>query len=141
LKIGAVKHHHRTFTIDHAGKDSQRFTAAGAQKTIITGPQQIALIEQSSEQIPLDLLATEYLNKLDLILVEGFKKNPIPKIEVQRAELQLPLISRRKNYNDPNLIAVVSDCDQSLDVPLFDPNNVATICTFICNLFGISPTT
>lgn len=139
LNLGAIKHHHRTFTIDYEGKDSQRFTAAGAQKTIITGPQQTALIEQSSEQIPLEQLAKTYLNNLDLILVEGFKQNLIPKIEIQRCELKLPLISRSENYYDPNLIAVISDLEQEFDVPRFNPNQVVEICTFICKFFEISP--
>ena len=137
LKLGAVKHHHRTFSIDHQGKDSQRFTAAGACKTIITGPQQTALIEQTTEQLPLDKLADSYLNDLDLILVEGFKQTPMPKIEVQRRELKLPLISRNDCHPDPHLIAVVSDLKQSLDVPLFRPDEVVEICRFILNHFDV----
>ena len=137
LNLGAVKHHHRTFTIDHQGKDSQRFTAAGALKTIITGPQQTALIEQTPEQIPLEKLAASYLNDLDLILVEGFKQTPMPKIEVQRRELNLPLISRNDCHHDPNLIAVVSDRPQELDVPQFKPEAVTEICRFILNHFNL----
>ncbi len=136
LKIGAVKHHHRSFTIDHKGKDSQRFTTAGARKTIITGPEQTALIEQTSKQLPLDDLAAAYLQDLDLILVEGFKKSPIPKIEVQRQALNLPLLSRG-DYHDPNLIAVISDQVQVLDVPLFDPHDISTISSFICHHFAL----
>ncbi len=134
LKLGAVKHHHRSFDIDHEGKDSQRFTLAGAQKTVITGPEQTALIEQTHEQLSLNELTSTYLQDLDLILVEGFKKNQIPKIEVQRQALDLPLLSRG-NYYDPNLIAVISDQPQKLDVPLFKPQDTAAIITFICKYF------
>ncbi len=137
LNIGAVKHHHRTFSIDHEGKDSQRFTAAGARKTIITGPHQTALVEQTPEQIPLELLATKYLDDLDLIIVEGFKQNPIPKIEVQRQELNLPLISLSDTHCDPNLIAVISNGQPTLDLPLFDLDQISEICTFICRHFNI----
>lgn len=139
LRVGAVKHHHRSFSIDHDGKDSQRFTQAGAQKTIITGPQQTALIETTQRQLPLDQLATTYLQDLDLILVEGFKQSPIAKIEVQRQALELPLISRGKD-NDPNLIAVISDQKQNLDVPLFAPDKISAISTFICNHFELTIT-
>lgn len=138
LKIGAIKHHHRTFTIDHEGKDSQRFTAAGARKTIITGPQQTALIEQTPEQIPLELLAAKYLDNLDLIIVEGFKQQAIPKIEVQRQELDLPLISHSDKHRDPNLIAVISNGRPTLDLPLFGLDQISEICAFICNHFKIS---
>ena len=137
FKIGAVKHHHRSFTIDHEGKDSQRFTAAGARKTIITGPQQTALIEQTSKQLSLDDLAATYLNDLDLILVEGFKQIKIPKIEVQRRALDLPLLSRGA-YHDPNLIAVISDQVQPLDVPLFAPHEIPAISAFICRHFTLT---
>ncbi len=137
LKVGAVKHHHRSFTVDHEGKDSQRFTAAGARKTIITGPQQTALIEQTSKQLPLEDLAATYLNDLDLILVEGFKQVKIPKIEVQRRALDLPLLSRGA-YHDPNLIAVISDQVQPLDVPLFALPEISAISAFICHHFAIT---
>ncbi|MBN2808680.1 MAG: molybdopterin-guanine dinucleotide biosynthesis protein B [Deltaproteobacteria bacterium] len=137
LRIGAVKHHHRPFTIDHQGKDSQRFTAAGARKTVITGPRQTALIELSDRQIELEELAENYLQELDLILVEGFKQKRIPKIEVQRQALDLPLLSRGDFY-DPNLIAVISDCEQSLDVPLFQPQDLGAITTFITSYFALS---
>lgn len=140
LKIGAVKHHHRSFTIDHEGKDSQRFTVAGARKTIITGPEQTALIEQTHKQLSLDELTTTYLQDLDLILVEGFKQIQIPKIEVQRQALDLPLLSRG-NYHDPNLIAVISDQVQTLDVPLFAPHEISAINTFICDYFALRTTT
>ena len=136
LKVGAVKHHHRSFTIDHEGKDSQRFTAAGARKTIITGPEQTALIEQTTKQLPLEDLAATYLQDLDLILVEGFKQIEIPKIEVQRQALGLPLLSRGEN-SDPNLIAVISDRKQTLDVPLFTPNEISAISTFVCDYFEL----
>ncbi len=137
LRIGAVKHHHRIFTIDHEGKDSQRFTAAGAQKTIITGPRQTALIEQTRAQIPLNLLAEKYLNDLDLIIVEGFKQNAIPKIEVQRRELDLPLISLSAEHRDPNLIAIVSNDRPPFELPRFNFEQISAICTFICNYFNI----
>ncbi len=139
LKVGAVKHHHRSFNIDHEGKDSHRFTLAGAQKTIITGPQQTALVEKTREQSSLDELAVNYLQDLDLILVEGFKKSSIPKIEVQRQALDLPLLSRGEHH-DSNLIAVISDDPQSLDVPLFEPQDIAAINIFICKYFTLSPT-
>ncbi len=140
LNIGAIKHHHRTFSIDHEGKDSQRFTAAGARKTIITGPHQTALVEQTQEQIPLDLLATKYLDDLDLIIVEGFKQHAIPKIEVQRQELNLPLLSHSDTHCDPNLIAVISNGRPTLNLPLFDLDQIPEICAFICNHFNLSHT-
>ncbi len=139
-RIGAVKHHRHTFEIDHEGKDSWRFTRAGARKTIITGPRQTALVERTEEQRPLDELANEYLKGLDLILVEGFKLATIPKIEVQRAELGRPLFCREENH-DPDLIAVVSDRRLELDVPVFLRGDIPGLADFICHHFNLRPAT
>lgn len=136
LKIGAVKHHHKTFEIDHQGKDSWRFTAAGARKTVITGPRQTALIERTETQRSLEEIASSYLNDLDLVLVEGFKLAPIPKIEVQRPGIKRPLLTRHENY-DPHLIAVVSDCLKELDVPCFAPDEIDRLTAFIRNHFQL----
>ncbi len=138
LRIGAVKHHHKSFDIDHKGKDSWRFSAAGARKTVITGPRQTALIERTEQQIPLADLVSSYLDDLDLVLVEGFKLAEIPKIEVQRPGLNRPLLTRHENF-DPHLIAVVSDCHKKLDVPCFNPEDLAGLTGFICEHFRLSP--
>jgi molybdopterin-guanine dinucleotide biosynthesis protein MobB len=137
FKIGAVKHHRRAFDIDHEGKDSWRFTRAGAQKTIITGPHQTALVEQTPGQRPLEELVDKYMTGLDLIIVEGFKLAAIPKIEIQRTALGRPLLTRDENH-DPNLIAVVSDSPRELDVPRFSPDAVSELATFICSYFGLT---
>ncbi|MBN2705189.1 MAG: molybdopterin-guanine dinucleotide biosynthesis protein B [Deltaproteobacteria bacterium] len=136
FRVGAVKHHHKAFDIDHQGKDSYRFTAAGAGKTIITGPEQTALIEKTTAQIPLEELAHNYMYDLDLILVEGFKQERLPKIEIQRAELKQPLLSRGEKI-DENLIAVVSDVKQELDVPCFGLEQTPAISGFICDYFSL----
>jgi molybdopterin-guanine dinucleotide biosynthesis protein MobB len=138
LEIGAVKHHHKNFDIDHKGKDSWRFSAAGARKTVITSPQQTALIERTAKQRSLQELAAAYLGDLDLVLVEGFKLAAIPKIEVQRPGLNRPLITRHESY-DPHLIAVVSDCRHKLDVPCFAPDEIRELTAFICRKFQLHP--
>jgi len=136
FRVGAVKHHHKVFDIDHQGKDSYRFTAAGAGKTIITGPERTALIEKTTAQIPIEKLTHSYLHDLDLILVEGFKQERMPKIEIQRAELKRPLLSRGEN-TDEHLIAVVSDIEQELDVPCFGLEQTTAISVFIRNYFSL----
>ncbi len=138
LEIGAVKHHHKSFDIDHKGKDSWRFSAAGARKTVITGPQQTALIERTDQQIPLEKLASSYLAGLDLVLVEGFKLAKIPKIEVQRPGLDRPLLTRHESF-DPHLIAVVSDCLKELDVPCFSSEDITGLSAFIRTYFKLVP--
>jgi len=138
LKIGAVKHHHKIFEIDHKGKDSWRFTAAGARKTVITGPHQTALVERTETQRSLEEIASSYLDDLDLVLVEGFKLAEIPKIEVQRPGIDRPLLTRHENF-DPHLIAVVSDCRKELDVPCFAPDEISRLTAFIRDHFQLGP--
>ncbi|MEJ2361263.1 MAG: molybdopterin-guanine dinucleotide biosynthesis protein B [Gammaproteobacteria bacterium] len=134
LRIGMVKHAHHLFDIDHPGKDSYELRKAGASQMLVASRQRIALVMESDEpksepslQESLSLLKPD---KLDLVLVEGFKLEAIPKIELHRAQLDKPLFYP----NDKNIIAVASDIQlPSLPATLtqLDINNVETIAEFI----------
>ncbi len=150
LRIGAVKHHRHRFEIDREGKDSWRFARAGAQKTLLAGPSQTALIEQTAAERPLTELAAEYLSGLDLVLVEGFKLAAIPKIELWRPELGQPLLTRGESF-DPALVAFVSTWQPGtpppprcpdfpeIGVPLFAPDEIGPLTEFICRRFALRP--
>ena len=109
LRIGVVKHAHHSFEVDHAGKDSFKLRASGAEQMLVASRDRIAWIRETPErgQEPAlsDILDTLEPGCLDLILVEGFKRAPIPKIELHRQKLGKPLIHPR----DPNVIAVATD--------------------------------
>lgn len=128
--IGALKHDAHKFEIDHEGKDSWRFTRAGAAVTSISSPAKTAIIRQHELQPDLDELLQPFAGKVDIILTEGFKKSSLPKIEAHRSALGQPLLSRGEDH-DPALIAIVSDVSLDLDVPCLDLNDAPGLADFI----------
>ena len=102
---------------------------------LITSPTQTAMVKRNSrEEPPLLETIARYCNDLDIVLTEGFKQSPLPKIEVHRRACGEPLLCRGAE-NDPALIAVASDCDLQLDVPVFHLDNAAGLCGLIIDRF------
>lgn len=136
LQIGLIKHSHHNFEIDQPGKDSFRLRAAGASPVMLVSSHRCALItefEPAIEPRLAEQLAVFANKNLDLILVEGFKAEAFPKIELHRAELNQPLLYP----NDPDIIAVASDVALNLPARLvqLDLNNPAMIAEFVQNTF------
>ena len=131
-RVGAVKHDGHGFTMDKEGKDSWRFTEAGADITMVTSRDKIAMIRQNPDrqEPPLSETIARYFSDVDIVITEGFKKNDLPKIEVHRRECRSELLYRGE-YHDPNLLAVASDEPLDLDVPVFDINDTQAICDLI----------
>lgn len=133
-RVGVIKHDAHRLEIDHPGKDSYRLVAAGADTMLISSSEKLALIKQHKTTPPIQELIANYLNDVDIILTEGFKQSSLPKIEVHRREHNATLLYRGDNY-DPTLIAVASDEQLELDVPLFDINDSRGIADFIEKVF------
>ncbi|MDD2660247.1 MAG: molybdopterin-guanine dinucleotide biosynthesis protein B [Methylococcales bacterium] len=136
LRIGLIKHSHHNFQIDQPGKDSFRLRAAGASPVMLVSTDRRAIItEITPEQEPRldDQLKLFDQSELDLILVEGFKTEQFPKIELHRPSLNKPLLFP----DDPDIIAIASDC--SLETPGYliqlDLNQPEMIAAFILNQF------
>jgi len=129
-RVGVIKHDAHRFDIDHPGKDSYRLTQAGADTMLIASPEKLALIKKHADSPPVEELIAAYFGDVDLILTEGFKKSGLPKIEVHRRERSATLICRGEE-NDPGLVAVASDEQLELDVPVLDINNPAQVADFI----------
>jgi len=126
-RVATIKHHHKAIQIDHEGKDSWRHKQAGAQTVVVSSPHKVALIEDVSQDLSLDDLATRFIQGADIIIAEGFKRDKHPKIEVFRKAIHPhPLAPELKN-----VIAVVSNCPLSLDIPCMDPNNIKGIADVI----------
>ncbi|NEV61002.1 molybdopterin-guanine dinucleotide biosynthesis protein B [Thiorhodococcus minor] len=109
LRVGYLKHAHHSFDLDLPGKDSFEIRAAGAAQTLLASRERWALqVENHTKGVDPDLeemLARFEHDSLDLVIVEGFKHAPYPKIEVFRAALgQAPLY-----VEDPHIIAVATD--------------------------------
>ncbi len=129
-RVGAIKHDAHRFDIDHPGKDSWRLTAAGADTTLISSPEKLALVKRHDATPPIHELIETYFGDVDIVLTEGFKKSDLPKIEVHRKERSPTLLCRGEEH-DPSLVAVASDEPLELDVPVFDINDAARIASFI----------
>ncbi|MGZ3608062.1 MAG: molybdopterin-guanine dinucleotide biosynthesis protein B [Syntrophales bacterium] len=126
-RVATIKHNIHGFDIDHEGKDSWRHREAGARLTVIASPQQIALIEDASKDYEISELRDRYIRDVDVILSEGFKVNPHPKIEVVRSEMKhAPICSR-----EDNLLAIVSDEPIDRGVPCLGIDDIRGITDLI----------
>lgn len=130
LRVGALKHDAHRFDIDHPGKDSHRFTAAGAATMLIVSADKMALVKNHSQAPPVEELIRTYFSDMDIVLVEGFSRSTLPKIEIHRKDKGDPLICRGEHH-DPGLVAVASDEPLDLDVPVLDLNDPRSVADFI----------
>lgn len=110
LRLAVLKHDAHHFEMDKPGKDTYRFTAAGADVVTISNREKFALIERPQEELSLREIISR-LPQVDLVLTEGYKKSHYPKIEIHRAVLQRPLIAPPEQ-----LLAIMTD--EPLDVPI-----------------------
>lgn len=132
-RVGALKHDAHRFEIDQPGKDSARFTAAGAEVMVLVSDDTVAMVQKPPDPPKLENILQLCFTGLDLVLVEGYKTSDLPKIEVHRAQLKKPLLGRGEKH-DPNLVAVVSDSPDSLgqlDVPVLDLADPAAVADFL----------
>ena len=139
LRVGVIKHAHHTFEIDYPGKDSYELRKAGASQVLIGSRKRWALLVENRDE---DDKPLEYhirnldLNNLDLILVEGFKPEVIPKIELHRPSLGHDLLYP----HDESIIAVATDAPLSAatSLPLLDLNDAQQIARFIIDRYDLS---
>lgn len=135
LRVSVIKHAHHSFDIDHPGKDSYRLREAGAVQMLLGSRHRWALMTELSrmrDQQPEEPGLAELLPHIDaklvdLILVEGFKREPIPKIEVYRPNVNKPLLSSE----DSHVIAVASDAAVDTRLPVLNLNDPEEIAAFI----------
>jgi molybdopterin-guanine dinucleotide biosynthesis adapter protein len=131
-RVATIKHNRHGFDIDHEGKDSWRHKHAGAVATVIASPGRIALIEDVDGDCPPAAIRDRYIRDADIVLLEGYKQNPHPKIEVFHADLK----RERLCGPDDDLIAVAGDkriADKQ--VPWFDWNDAKGIADLIVSRF------
>jgi len=126
--VSLIKHAHHKFDIDHPGKDSYRHRHAGCTEVLVASSARWALMHElrGAAEPDLDELV-RHISPCDLLLVEGFKFHPIPKLEVHRSAVGDPFL----HPNDPHIVAIASDHRLDTDLRRFDINDVAGIATFI----------
>ena len=140
FRVGVVKHAHHSFEIDYPGKDSYELRKAGAGQVLIGSKKRWALIAEnpgSSDPGLKDYLCRLEPEYLDLILVEGFKPESIPKIELHRPSLGKELLFP----GDNSIIAIASDSDIGVEtaLPVLDLNRAGDIAEFIIQRFLAGP--
>ncbi|MFK5927068.1 MAG: molybdopterin-guanine dinucleotide biosynthesis protein B [Desulfuromusa sp.] len=133
-RIGAFKAVPHQFDIDQPGKDSYRMAAAGAEATMICSAEKLAFVQTLAEPPDIETLLNDYFQAVDLVLVEGYKQGPLPKIEVFRQGHGESLLCCDGVYN-PTYIAVASDCQLDLEIPVLNLNDPATIADFLVEKF------
>ena len=126
-RVATIKHNRHGFEIDHEGKDSWRHKKAGAVTTVLVSPRQVAVIEDVEMDYELAEIRERYIRNADIILAEGYKGNPHPKIEVFRTDLR----QERLCGPEDNLIALAGDQPVPAGVPCFDRNDATGIADLI----------
>jgi molybdopterin-guanine dinucleotide biosynthesis protein B len=128
LRVSLIKHAHHTFDVDQPGKDSWRHRHAGASEVLVTSSRRWVLMhELRGTQEPAFEDQVKRLSPCDLLIVEGFKHAPIPKLEVWRATTGEGML----HPQDPHIVAVASDERIETKLPLLDLNDDAGIAGFI----------
>ena len=137
LHIGMIKHAHHNFDIDHPGKDSYELRKSGANQMLVASRKRWALIVENTEDRPepkLDELVNHLdQSQLDLILVEGFKHEHYPKIELHRSDLGHSYLFP----NDKSIIAIACDVPPMIENPpeILNINEPAQVAVFITERF------
>lgn len=136
LRIGLIKHSHHNFQIDQLGKDSFRLREAGASPVMLVSTHRRAIITEitpAREPTLDDELKFFDQSELDLLLVEGFKAEPFPKIELHRASLKQALLYQ----SDTDIIAIATDAtlELSRDLTQLNINQPEMIAEFILTQF------
>src|SRR5690554_2013459 len=128
LAVNSIKHAHHLVDVDQPGTDSYKHREAGAQEVILAGGQRFAIMHElrGAKEPTLDELLAR-LGPCDWVVVEGFKANAHPKIEVHRQQSsQAPLYSK-----DAGIVAVAADYAADFSGPVFDMNDIPAIADFI----------
>jgi molybdopterin-guanine dinucleotide biosynthesis protein MobB len=137
LRVGMIKHAHHSFEVDQPGKDSYELRKAGASPMLVVSSRRWALMadfEQERDPVLQEMLDRLDQSQLDVILVEGFKHEAFPKIELHRPAIGKPLLFP----DDASVIAVATDAPlaQPTQLPVLDLNDVEAMADFVLRFCG-----
>jgi molybdopterin-guanine dinucleotide biosynthesis adapter protein len=124
LRVSTIKHAHHAFDVDKPGKDSHTHREAGATEVLVSSANRFALMHElrGHPEWTLDALLDK-LSPVDLVLVEGFKTQAHPKLEVFRATVGKPLL----HPEDENIVAIASDGPVQASVPVVRLDDIEAI--------------
>jgi len=129
VRVSLIKHAHHSFDVDQPGKDSYRHREAGCGEVLVTSSHRWALMHElrgAPEPGLPDLL--QILSSCDLVLVEGFKREAIPKLEVHRA------VNQGAEWlfpHDPRIVAIATDATVKTRIPIFALDDIEAIAAFL----------
>jgi molybdopterin-guanine dinucleotide biosynthesis protein B len=134
LRVSLIKHAHHDFDIDKPGKDSHRHREAGASEVLITSDARWALMHElrGAPEPGLEMQLGR-LSPCDLVLVEGYKRSSIPKLEIHRPVSGQALLAAQEH----NIIAVAADGPVTTALPVLDLNQPGKIAEFIMAYLGL----
>jgi molybdopterin-guanine dinucleotide biosynthesis protein B len=134
LRVSVLKHAHHRFDVDRPGKDSYRHREAGASEVLISGGERWVLMNElrGAPEPTLDVLLRKF-TPCDLVFVEGFKSQPLPKLEVHRHGAGRPLLYP----GDPDIVAIATDEPLDTTLPQLDVNHPEAVAVFILNYLGL----
>jgi len=138
--VAVVKHAHEAFDIDHQGRDSFKMREAGACEVAISSPRRFALMRELGDAPEMSLAEiVAFVGRCDLVLIEGFKREEFPKIEIRRegARSQKPLHGKF-----PGIVAIASDCPETgtETLPVFQIDDITGIADFVVDHLGLERT-
>ena len=135
LAVSTIKHAHHAFDIDRPGKDSWRHREAGAGEVMVASANRWAIMRElrGAPEPTLDELVAR-MSPADLLLVEGWKHHPHPKIEVHRPSLGKPLLYP----DDPHVVAIASDMPLDAPIPLLPLGDAPAVARFIADHLGLA---
>lgn len=131
VKVSVIKQACADFDLDRPGKDSFHLRQAGAAQVLLSSPERWALLTEqqfsNSDDRLMPLIRLLDASQIDLVLVEGFRHAPIPKIEVSRTICAQPLLA----WHDSRVIAVACDAPISSPVPTLELNDIKAVADFV----------
>jgi molybdopterin-guanine dinucleotide biosynthesis protein B len=136
LSVSTVKHAHHGFDVDQPGKDSWEHRNAGAVEVMVSSERRWALMHErrGAPEASLDALLA-HMTPVDLVIVEGYKAHPHPKLEVHRVSIGKPLLCRE----DPSVVAIAADCAvEGLKIPQLRLDDTPAIAAFIVGHFHLA---
>jgi molybdopterin-guanine dinucleotide biosynthesis protein B len=135
VRVSVIKHAHHAFDVDQPGKDSYRHRHAGATEVLVSSRVRWALMHELRQEAEPELPhLLERLSPCDLVLVEGFKHQTIPKIEIHRRAAGTPLLFP----DDPDIVALATDASIASRLPRFALDDFSGITGFILAHLGLA---
>lgn len=128
MTVSTIKHAHHEFDIDQPGKDSWVHRQAGAREVLVASSRRFALMHEHRDALePALSELVARMTPVDLLLVEGFKREPHPKLEVHRPSVGKPFLYP----DDPHIVAIASDTAVEAPLPVLPLADVVAIADFI----------